>query len=150
MTEKREPQRVETGGGAFVGNAVNTGGGDFTGRDSIKPVVHGSVGNLFAGTNDGGSVSQGDTSITGFQEALDEFSNRLKLAELSPGLKKSAIDDVETAAAETREEAPDKDLIIHKIDSVSQLLGKMSGVTTSLTQLAEFAHQLLGWATHLF
>lgn len=150
MIEEREPRRVETGGGAFVGNTVDTGGGDFVGRDSIKPVVRGSVGNLFAGTNDNGSVSQGDASISDFQEALEEFVNRLKLAELSPSLKKSAIDDVETVAAETREEAPDKELIIHKIDSISQLLGKMAGATSSLTQLAEFAHQLLGWATHLF
>jgi hypothetical protein len=141
---------VETGGGAFIGGNVDTGGGDLVGRDSIRPVVRGSVGNLFAGTNEGGSVSQGEASVAGFQRALEEFAEQLKLAEMSPGLKKAAIEDVETVASETQQEHPDKDLIIHKVDSISQLLGKMAGAATSLTGLAEIAHRLLEWATQLF
>lgn len=35
---RRFEQRVNTGGGAYIGGNVNTGGGDFIGRDKI---VHG-------------------------------------------------------------------------------------------------------------
>jgi hypothetical protein len=149
-TEKPQPQNVETGGGAFIGGKVDTGGGDFAGRDSVRPVVRGSVGNLFAGANEGGLVSQEDASVAGFQRALEEFAEQLKLAEMSPGLKKAIVEDVETVASETRQENPDKDLILHKVDSINQLLGKMAGAASSLTGLAEFAHRLLGWATQLF
>lgn len=148
--DKRGPRKVETGGGAFVGGEVDTGGGDFVGRDSVRPDVRGSVGNLFAGTNEGGSVGQGDSSATEFQRALEEFIEQLKLADLSSGLKKSVIQDTETVAAEAQQEDPDKDLIMHKVDSVSQLLGKMAGAASSLTGLAEFAQRISEWASQLF
>ena len=37
MTEKKDSgnQRINTGGGAFIGGGVNTGGGDFVGRDKV-------------------------------------------------------------------------------------------------------------------
>ena len=37
MTEKKEgPQRIDTGGGAYVGGEVKVEGGDFVGRDQVK------------------------------------------------------------------------------------------------------------------
>jgi hypothetical protein len=34
----KEPQKIDTGGGAYIGGSVNTGGGDFVARDKV---VHG-------------------------------------------------------------------------------------------------------------
>jgi len=36
--EREEPQRIETGGGAYIAGQVDTGGGDFVGRDQVKQV----------------------------------------------------------------------------------------------------------------
>ncbi|MFF7970889.1 hypothetical protein [Streptomyces sp. NPDC007905] len=149
--ENRHPQHLDTGGGAFVGGNVDTGGGDFVGKDSIKSVVHGSVGRLSVGTTDGAAADgQGEAAFAEFQRALEDLTEQLKLAEMSPGAKKAVIEDVETVLSETQEEEPDADLILHKVDSISQLLGKMAGAATSLTGIADLAHRLLDWATQLF
>ncbi|MFF2995153.1 hypothetical protein ACFVTC_11310 [Streptomyces sp. NPDC057950] len=149
--DRQQPQHLNTGGGAFVGGNVDTGGGDFVGKDSVKSVVHGSVGHLSVGTTGAGAAgSSDDVSVAGFQKALADFVEQLERAELSPGLKRSVVEDVETVTSQTEEDEPDTDLIIHKVDSISQLLGRMAGTVTSLTGLAEVAHQLVGWATQLF
>ncbi|MFJ6650076.1 hypothetical protein ACIQPS_30955 [Streptomyces sp. NPDC091290] len=149
--DRQQPQQLNTGGGAYVGGRVDTGGGDFAGRDSVKSVVHGSVGRLSVGaTETGASESPDDVSVARFQKALADFMEQLEHAELSPGLKRSAVEDAETVATQTQEDEPDTELIIHKVDSISQLLGRMAETVTSLTGLADFAHQLAGWATQLF
>jgi hypothetical protein len=142
---------LDTGGGAFVGGKVDTGGGDFVGKDSIKSVVHGSVEHLSVGMNEAGMASgKEEPSVADFQRALEDLVEQLRSAEMSPGLKQAAIEDAETAASQAQEEEPDADLIIHKVDSISQLLTKMAGAATSLTGLAELAQRLAGWAAQLF
>ncbi|WP_143660423.1 hypothetical protein [Streptomyces sp. JHA26] len=149
--DRRQPQQLNTGGGAYVGGGVDTGGGDFVGKDSIKSVVHGSVGRLSVGKNEAGaSGGPDDVSVAGFQEALADFLEQLEQAELSPGLKRSVVEDVETVTSQTQEDEPDPDLILHKVSSISQLLGGMAETVTSLTGLADVAHRLVEWATQLF
>ncbi|MGW6979073.1 hypothetical protein ACWGE1_06430 [Streptomyces sp. NPDC054932] len=149
--DRQQPQQLNTGGGAFVGGNVDTGGGDFVGKDSVKSVVHGSVGRLSVGTTGAGADgSTADVSIAGFRKALAEFAEQLERAELSPALKRSVAEDVETVASQAQEDEPDPDLIIHKVDSIRQLLGRMADSVTSLAGLAAVAQQLVGWATQLF
>lgn len=134
-----------------MGGNVDTGGGDFVGKDSVKSVVHGSVGRLSVGTTGAGAAGGSvDVSVVGFQKALADFAEQLQRAELSPGLKRSVVEDVETVASQTQEDEPDTELIIHKVNSISQLLAGMAVTVTSLTGLAEIAQQLVGWATQLF
>lgn len=149
-TEQSNPGKVETGGGAFIAGNVRTGGGEFVGRDSIKPVVRGSVGNLSAGAVQGSAVNQEGPSLAEFQHALQEFAALMQSARLSDTLKNAIITDAEIVAEESQAPAPDKDLILHKVRSMSQLIERMSATTGSLTNLAEFAHRLVGWAGNLF
>ncbi|MCX5386870.1 hypothetical protein [Streptomyces sp. NBC_00083] len=149
--DRQRPQRLNTGGGAYVGGNVDTAGGDFVGKDSVKSVVHGSVERLSVGAAGAGAAEgSDDLSVAGFQQALADFVDQLQHAELSPGLKQSVIEDVETVTSQTQEDEPDTDLIIHKVDSIGQLLGRMAGTVTSLTGLTEGARQLIDWAAQLF
>jgi hypothetical protein len=149
--ERQHRYNLDTGGGAYVGGSVQTGGGDFVGRDSINPTVHGSVGNLFAGANEKGTITQGDRpSLVEFKRALDDFAKQVESAEMSSHLRKAIIDDVDSVASQVElQEEPDKELILHKAESIDRLLGKMATTTTSLTGLAEFAHRIFEWASQL-
>lgn len=149
--DRQQPQQVNTGGGAFVGGNVDTGSGDFIGKDSVRSVVRGRVGHLSVGTaGPGAAGSEGADSIVEFRKELAHFAEQLQRSELSPGLKRSVAEDVETVSRQTQEEEPDPELILHKVDSISQLLGRMAGTVTSLTGLAEVSQRLVEWATQLF
>ncbi len=149
-TERPQPGRVETGGGAFIGGSVRTGGGDFVGRDSTMPVVQGSVGNLSAGAVQGGTVNQEAPSLAGFQDLLQDFAAQVRSADLSDALRDALIVDAEVVLEESQAAEPDKDLIVHKVGAISQLVEHMSVTTASLTELATLAHRLVEWASSLF
>lgn len=148
-SEKRSPKKVETGGGAFIAGNVRTGGGDVVGRDSIKPVVRGSVRHLSAGAV-GGTVNEDGFSLADFQRALQEFTLQVRSAQLSDTIKNAIIADAELVTEESQATEPDMELILHKVSSMGTFIERMSATTGSLTELAEFAHRIAEWAGSLF
>ncbi|MGC4795754.1 hypothetical protein ACLQ3H_16775 [Micromonospora saelicesensis] len=147
--EQPNSGKVETGGGAYIAGNVQTSGGEFVGRDSIKPFVRGSVGNLSAGTVQG-DVKQEGSSLGEFQQALREFADQVQSAHLSASFKNAIIADAEIVKSESEAPQPDRDLILHKVNSISQLIERTSVTTGSLTELGQFAHRLAEWAGNLF
>ncbi len=60
---KPAEQKINTGGGAYIGGDVSTGGGDFVGRDKV--VVVGSRGVAIGGNVSGSTIITGDGNVIG-------------------------------------------------------------------------------------
>ncbi len=121
MAEKKPnpSQRIDTGGGAFIGGGVNTGGGSFVGRDKI---VHGDEVH--------GDKVAGDKFFTKVEGNIQGTGNVIGSKNVSVNVGSPAPDDRKT--------------IEEKFTQLNALLQQMSGtLDATKLQMAQFQLPLL-------
>ena len=127
MTEKKDSgnQRINTGGGAFIGGGVNTGGGDFVGRDKVV---------------------RGD-EVHGDKVRGNKVTGDVITANIGAGAKNIAVGkDIRQTITETYgpPTPDDKQIIAHQIAQVKNALAKLQGQTDiGKLQMADFQVKLL-------
>jgi len=130
--ERSKPNRVDTGGGAFVGGNVNTHGGDFVGRDKV------SVG-----------VQQGVT-VEGFARLLAELRQGLPQAGLDHDTTQVVEGDVKVAEEQAQKPKPNGAIILAKLESVTKLLTTAVTASEAAQKLLPVAQKAVQWAGTLF
>jgi len=128
-------QRVDTGGGAFVGGSVSTGGGDFVGRDQTITTKT--------------TISQGAT-LEQFTTLLSQMRDELAAAGLDEKVQKLIEGDISSTEMEANDSQPSLLVIESKLQGIQSLLGKAAGTGAAVVGLVEIVQRGLDMAQQLF
>ena len=125
-------QRIETGGGAYIGGNVRVTGGDFIGRDKIvTPPAAPAV------------------TVDDLLRLLAQARELLPAAGLDAPTAQVIQSDLETAEAQARQERPNRAIVVAKLKSVAEVLGAVGSAATGLSRLLPLVQQALQWAERL-
>jgi hypothetical protein len=126
-------QRVDTGGGAFVGGSVNTGGGTFVGRDQVNT----------------STATQGIT-LDQFTELLAELRSTVQAAKIDPKIQASVAEDISRLEEEASDANPSLPLIEARLEGIRAILQKAAVGGAAIIGLAEVVQKGIQMAQQLF
>lgn len=131
-TSKKDPETIDTGGGAYIGGSV-TAGGDFVGRDQTKTVYH-----------------QEGASIENLRKLLGELRALLPQAELEPDIAEVIEGDFKVVEAQTAKDRPMGALIKSKLKGVSDLIQETGKTSDAVEKILKLLGRGLALAGTLF
>jgi hypothetical protein len=86
-----------------------------------------------------------------FQKALDELKQEiLKLQNLDSTRKEELTRDIESVERETRREAPEKGIVVSRLNAVKATLEAMKGTVIGASDLGKTIAQAAIWAAAFF
>lgn len=155
-TEKdsEESQKINTGGGAYIGGTVSTSGGDFVGRDKIVKADRGGI--AIGGNVSGSTIITGDGNIIGSGYSINELKHLLE--KLRVELEASQIandeldeikDDLERVKSQLEKPEPNGRIILKRLDSLSNFFEDYSKIQ-AMTNAIQIIHRALNLASELF
>lgn len=108
---------IDTGGGAYIGGAVNTGGGTFIGRDQF-------------------TVTGPDTvSLRELQALVAELKHLLQEAKLPPEIGEIVEGEFKTVEQQVVKPAPSGAIVKSRLSSLKELLSGADAATGSLEKI---------------
>jgi hypothetical protein len=128
----RQPGRIDTGGGAYVGGDVKAAG-DFIGRDQHVEIRQTSEG----------------VSLEGFLQLLAELRQRVPAAGLDGDTAEIIEGDVRVVEEQVQKEEPRKAIIVAKLKGVTEVLTETGKVAAAAAALVPLAEKALTWAQQL-
>ena len=148
MTKKKQPQPIDTGGGAYIGGDVKAGG-DFVGRDQV--IITGD-GNVVGDQSSATVIKQVTEGVTlaEFLRLLAELRQSLPAAGLDPDTAEVIEADVKVVEEQAQKEKPSTAVIVAKLKSIAEVLTASGAVATAAQKLLPVAQQALTWAQQLF
>ena len=148
MTKKKQPQPIDTGGGAYIGGDVKAGG-DFVGRDQVIITGDGNVVGDQSSATVIKQVTEGAT-LEEFLRLLAELRQALPAAGLDPDTAEVIEADVQVVEEQAQKEKPSTAVIVAKLKSIAEVLTASGAVATAAQKLLPVAQQALTWAQQLF
>ena len=148
MTKKKQPQSIDTGGGAYIGGDVKAGG-DFVGRDQVIITGDGNVVGDQSSATVIKQVTEGAT-LAEFLRLLAELRQALPAAGLDPDTAEVIEADVKVVEEQAQKEKPSTAVIVAKLKSIAEVLTASGAVATAAQKLLPVAQQALTWAQQLF
>ncbi len=148
MTKKKQPQPIDTGGGAYIGGDVKAGG-DFVGRDQVIITGDGNVVGDQSSATVIKQVTEGAT-LAEFLRLLAELRQALPAAGLDPDTAEVIEADVQVVEEQAQKEKPSTAVIVAKLKSIAEVLTASGAVATAAQKLLPVAQQALTWAQQLF
>ncbi|HHE70921.1 MAG TPA: hypothetical protein ENL34_01380 [Chloroflexi bacterium] len=148
MTKKKQPQHIDTGGGAYIGGDVKAEG-DFVGRDQVIITGDGNVVGDQSSATVIKQVTEGAT-LEEFLRLLAELRQALPAAGLDPDTAEVIEADVQVVEEQAQKEKPSTAVIVAKLKSIAEVLTASGAVATAAQKLLPVAQQALTWAQQLF
>ena len=148
MTKKKQPQHIDTGGGAYIGGDVKASG-DFVGRDQVIITGDGNVVGDQSSATVIKQVTEGAT-LEEFLRLLAELRQALPAAGLDPDTAEVIEADVQVVEEQAQKEKPSTAVIVAKLKSIAEVLTASGAVATAAQKLLPVAQQALTWAQQLF
>ena len=148
MTKKKQPQPIDTGGGAYIGGDVKAEG-DFVGRDQVIITGDGNVVGDQSSATVIKQVTEGAT-LEEFLRLLAELRQALPAAGLDPDTAEVIEADVQVVEEQAQKEKPSTAVIVAKLKSIAEVLTASGAVATAAQKLLPLAQQALTWAQQLF
>lgn len=125
---------VHTGGGAYVGGSVTIGaGGTFVGRDQVTT-----------------TTSTQGASLAEFTVLLAEIRRAVAQAGLDEETTAALDADLRLAESQANKPAPNKALLLSRLEGAARLLTAAAGTVTAVDKLLPAVQQALAWASSLF
>jgi hypothetical protein len=131
-TSKKDPQSVQTGGGAYVGGRVDTGGGDFVGRDQIN------------------TATQEGVSVADLTRLLAEVRTLLPQAGLKPDLAQAIEGDFRVIEDQAAQGEPKGTLIKSRLKGASELIQEAGTNADAVEKILTLLGRGLALVTGLF
>ena len=128
-----QPDRVDTGGGAFIGGKVEVGR-DFIGRDQTITVEQTAEG----------------VSVEAFLQLLGELRQRLPTVGLDDDTAEIIEADVRVVEEQAGKEEPRKAIILSRLKGVTELLTETAKAAAAAGALVPLAEKAVAWAQQLF
>lgn len=132
--EQQFGNRVDTGGGAYIGGNVQVTSGDFVGRDKIT--------NRITHPENSGREE--------FIALLDQLRAELKQTPVEPKISAMIENEISSVANEAQDEKPSLPIIEAKLTSIQNVVQKTAGVAASSIGLAKIIQQIIGLAQSIF
>jgi hypothetical protein len=99
----------------------------------------------------GDLVLSKDSTKEDFQKALDEIKQEiLKFQDLDSSRKEELARDIESVERETRREAPEKGIVVSRLNSVKATLEAVKGTVMGASDLGKTIAQAAIWAAAFF
>lgn len=127
-------QRVDTGGGAYVGGNVTTGSGAFIGRDQINTTT---------------TTTQGVTAAD-FTALIQQLRKQLTAAKLEDDEKEVIQNNIANVEAQLQKPQPKLSLIKSGLTGVKDVIEATAGVGTAALALSTLVQRAIEIAQQLF
>ena len=157
MSKRDRPDRIDTGGGAFIGGGVHTGGGKFIGRDEVVKVgdrgvyVGGDIRGSTVVTSNHvviGAAVQG-ASLVDLTRLLAEIRALLPAAGLGRDIADVVDADVRVVEAQVARTQPSKAIVVGRLKGIAELLAAAGGGAAAAEKLAPRVEKAVALANQL-
>lgn len=154
--DPKDTDKINTGGGAYIGGNVSTGG-DFVGRDKVTTA--GDRGVAVGGNVTGSTIVTGDGNVANTQQgiSLEEFRSLLadirglaRQADLEERKARTIEADVIAVEEESKESKPDGNFIVNRLEGIIKVLKAAGNLTDAGKKLFPLAEKALEWGVGLF
>lgn len=129
-----DTRTVYTSGGAYVGGGVSIGpGGTFVGRDQVTT-----------------TTSTQGVSLAEFTVLLADIRRAVAKAGLDEETTAALDADLRLAESQANKPAPNKALLLSRLEGAARLLTAAAGTVTAVDKLLPALQQALAWAANIF